>query len=58
MKEVVFMKYFIIFVAILAIILVTVSLLLDELMGIFIVCIIVSLLLNVYDKEKDHKRLK
>lgn len=52
------MKYFIIFVAILAIILVTVSLLLDELMGIFIVCIIVSLLLNVYDKEKDHKRLK
>jgi hypothetical protein len=52
------MKNFIIFTVTLAIILIAVSLLLDKLMGIFIVCTVVCVLMNIHENEKNnHKKL-
>jgi hypothetical protein len=56
MKGVDIMINFIKFIIILAIILIAVSLLLDKLMGIFIVCIAVCLLLQLFEREKNHKK--
>jgi general stress protein CsbA len=48
------------FTIILSVILIAVSLLIGPLMGIFIVCTVVSLLITMYDKEKErnHKHIE
>jgi hypothetical protein len=50
------MKSFIILTIVLATVLIAVSLLLDNLMGIFLVCTVVCLLLDAKEKERHNNR--
>jgi 4-hydroxybenzoate polyprenyltransferase len=51
------MKNLTAFIVILATILIVVSLLLDKMLGIFMVSLGACLLLTIYDKSEKHKRL-
>ena len=50
------MKNYIVLSMMLALILITVSLLLDDLMGIFIVSVVVCFVLTLKDKDIDHTK--